>query len=108
MPARAARAARAARMNARVGAMNDTTQTDAGEGNATQHADALLDILRCPLTKSRLRREGDELVAEVGGLRYPTRQGIPQMLIEEARLPEGVSSLDDLKARLREQGQLPG
>lgn len=70
---------------------------------------ALLEMLRCPLTLSRLRVEGDQLVAEVGGLRYPVREGIPQMLPEEARLPEGVGSLDELKAQLRERGQLrPG
>lgn len=66
----------------------------------------LLEMLRCPLTLSRLRREGDELVAEVGGLRYPVREGIPQMLPEEARLPEGVASLDELKVQLKEQGKL--
>jgi hypothetical protein len=63
----------------------------------------LLEILRCPLTRSKLRPEGDHLVAEVGGLAYPVRDGIPVMLIEEAKLPPGVSSLDDLKAQLKEQ-----
>jgi uncharacterized protein len=60
----------------------------------------LLDILRCPLTRSRLRVEGDRLVAEKGGLRYPVRDGIPVMLIEEAELPAGVTSLDELKQKL--------
>ena len=60
----------------------------------------LLEILRCPLTKSRLRAESDWLVAEVGGLAYPVRDGIPVMLIEEARLPAGCASLDQLKASL--------
>ena len=66
----------------------------------------LLDMLRCPLTRSRLRQEGDFLVAEVGGLMYPVREGIPVMLIEEARLPHGVASLDELKSRIRDQ--IPG
>ena len=60
----------------------------------------LLEILRCPLTRSRLRSEGDFLVAEVGGLAYPVRDGIPVMLIEEARLPAGITSLDELKRTL--------
>src|SRR3954453_10162879 len=60
----------------------------------------LLDLLRCPLTGSRLRPEGDFLVAEVGGLAYPVRDGFPVMLIEEARLPAGVESLAVLKARV--------
>ncbi len=63
----------------------------------------LLGILRCPLTRSRLRLEGGFLVAEVGGLRYPVRDGIPVMLMEEATLPAGVSSLDELREKLRDQ-----
>ena len=63
----------------------------------------LLSILRCPLTRSVLRQEGDFLVAEVGGLAYPVRDGIPVMLIEEARLPAGVASLDEFKQRYRDQ-----
>ena len=63
----------------------------------------LLDILRCPLTRSRLRQEGDFLIAEVGGLAYPVRDGIPVMLMEEARLPAGIASLDEFKQRYRDQ-----
>ncbi|HSU68682.1 MAG TPA: Trm112 family protein [Tepidisphaeraceae bacterium] len=63
----------------------------------------LLEILRCPLTLSKLRPEGEFLVAEVGGLAYPVRDGIPVMLMEEAKLPPGVGSLDELKAQLKEQ-----
>jgi uncharacterized protein YbaR (Trm112 family) len=59
----------------------------------------LLDILRCPVTRSRLTQEGDFLVAEVGGLRYPVRDGIPVMLAEEAQLPQGIDSLDEFKRR---------
>lgn len=60
----------------------------------------LLDLLRCPLTRSRLRQEGEFLIAETGGLAYPIRDGIPVMLMEEARLPDGVASLDELKNQL--------
>jgi uncharacterized protein YbaR (Trm112 family) len=63
----------------------------------------LLDLLRCPLTRSKLRQEGDFLIAEVGGLSYPVRDGIPVMLIEEAKLPPGVSSLDEFKQRFKQQ-----
>lgn len=57
----------------------------------------LLKILVCPLTRSPLRQEGEELVGEVGGLRYPIRHGIPVLLIDEAKLPAGVASLDEFK-----------
>ena len=63
----------------------------------------LLSILRCPLTRSPLRQEGDFLVAEVGGLRYPVRDGIPVMLVEEAQLPAGVESLDAFKTKFAAQ-----
>ena len=59
----------------------------------------LLEILVCPLTRSPLRQEGDELVGEVGGLRYPIRDGIPVLLIDEAALPEGVGSLEEFKEK---------
>jgi uncharacterized protein YbaR (Trm112 family) len=63
----------------------------------------LLDVLRCPVTRSRLRQEGDFLIAEVGGLSYPVRDGIPVMLAEEARLPAGVDNLDTFKQRFKDQ-----
>ena len=65
----------------------------------------LLSILRCPLTRSALRQEGDFLVAEVGGLRYPVKEGIPVMLIEEAQLPAGVESMAAFKTKFA--GQIP-
>lgn len=67
----------------------------------TSFDERLLEILRCPLTHSRLKRDGDWLIAERGGLAYPIRDGIPVMLIEEVKLPEGVSSLDELRSQLR-------
>jgi len=47
----------------------------------------LLEILVCPLTKSPLRydREAQELISDEAGLAYPVRDGIPIMLVDEAR-----------------------
>ena len=73
--------------------------TDSTQQSSNTIDPELLDILRCPLTHSRLRQEGDFLIAEVGGLAYPVRDGIPVFLVEEARLPAGVDSLDTLRAR---------
>lgn len=56
----------------------------------------LLAILVCPVTRSPLHQEGDELVAAEpagAGLRYPIREGIPILLPDEAVLPAGVESL---------------
>ena len=59
----------------------------------------LLAILRCPVTRSPLRQEGDWLIAEVGGLSYPVRDGIPVMLVEEAKLPAGFATLEEFRAK---------
>jgi uncharacterized protein YbaR (Trm112 family) len=64
---------------------------------------ALLEMLRCPLTGSRLRQEGDFLIAEVGGLAYPVRDGFPVKLMEEAKLPAGVESLVVLKRQYKRE-----
>lgn len=49
--------------------------------------DELLAILVCPATRTALRWDAgrQELVSEAAGLAYPVRDGIPVMLIEEAR-----------------------
>jgi uncharacterized protein len=51
----------------------------------------LLEILVCPLTKGPLRYDAaaQELISDRAGLAYPIRDGIPIMLVDEAR------SLDD-------------
>lgn len=47
----------------------------------------LLDLLVCPLGKTRLvyNRETNELISETARLAYPIRDGIPIMLVSEAR-----------------------
>lgn len=47
----------------------------------------LLELLVCPLTKGRLSYHSadNELVSEKARLAYPIRDGIPIMLISEAR-----------------------
>lgn len=50
---------------------------------------ALLDILACPKCKTAVKLEGDRLVCQnvACGLRYPVRNGVPVMLIDEAEKP---------------------
>ena len=45
----------------------------------------LLEILVCPKTHSSLVLHGDALISKEEKLDYPIRDGIPIMLIEEAR-----------------------
>ena len=54
---------------------------------ATEIDPRLLEILVCPLTKGPLvfDRAAQELVSKQAGLAYPIRDGIPIMLVEEAR-----------------------
>ena len=59
----------------------------------------LLEILRCPVTRSRLRHEGGWLIAEVGGLAFPVKDGIPIMLAEEAKLPVGIDTLEEFRRK---------
>lgn len=54
----------------------------------TQNIDPkLLEILVCPLTKVPLRYDADnqELLSDQAALAYPIRDGIPVMLVDEAR-----------------------
>ena len=48
----------------------------------------LLEILACPLCKADVRLEDDRIVCTKCGRRYPIRDDIPVMLIDEAELPE--------------------
>lgn len=52
----------------------------------------LLDILACPLCKEEIRLENDRIVCTKCGRRYPIRDDIPIMLIDEAELPEEKSN----------------
>ncbi len=57
-----------------------------GEGKAGVDP-KLLEILVCPLTKGPLRLdpERQELISDRAKLAYPIRDGIPIMLVDEAR-----------------------
>ena len=50
----------------------------------------LLEALVCPSTGGRLTYDADrqELVSKSANLAYPIRQGIPIMLVDEARVVE--------------------
>jgi uncharacterized protein YbaR (Trm112 family) len=55
---------------------------------ASQLDPKLLGILVCPLTKGPLRynAQTQELISDQAGLAYPIRDGIPIMLVDEARV----------------------
>jgi uncharacterized protein len=61
---------------------------DASAKSSARRADPrLLEILVCPLTKTPLRYDAEkqELISDKAGLAFPIREGIPIMLVDEAR-----------------------
>jgi uncharacterized protein len=58
----------------------------------------LLDILRCPLNPSntRLRLQNDHLECERCALCFAIKDGFPILVVEEAVLPKGCESIDQL------------
>ncbi|WP_417742156.1 Trm112 family protein [Salipiger sp.] len=47
----------------------------------------MLEALVCPATQNRLKYDAErqELISKGAGLAYPIREGIPVMLVDEAR-----------------------
>ena len=64
--------------------MSSSSPTDRPAGGIDPK---LLEILVCPITKSRLEYDAakQELISRAAKLAYPIRDGIPIMLPEEAR-----------------------
>jgi uncharacterized protein YbaR (Trm112 family) len=61
-----------------------------------------LDILRCPMDlrrQSRLTEEGDRLICQGCGMKYKIKDGFPILVPEEAELPAGVDSLEQVPGR---------
>ena len=59
----------------------------------------LLDLLRCPQDPTRQARLADQethLVCTRCGLKFAVRDGLPNMVVEEAELPPGCESREQL------------
>ena len=65
----------------------DLDSEAAGAASPQELDEEFLSLLACPACKTSVRREGDRLVCGTCGRRYPIRDGIPVMLIEEAEMP---------------------
>jgi hypothetical protein len=48
----------------------------------------LLEILACPACKAPVTQQGDRIVCTKCGRRYPIKNDIPAMLVDEAEQPE--------------------
>jgi hypothetical protein len=60
---------------------------DESIGNQRKADPKLLEMLVCPLTKTTLRYDAskNELISEKAKLAFPIREGVPLMLVDEAR-----------------------
>jgi len=58
----------------------------------------LLEILRCPMDPSRTRLilDGNQLICERCRLMFKIKDGFPVLIVEEAELPAGCASLEQL------------
>lgn len=57
----------------------------------------LLEILRCPMNPAiGLEIQDNRLVCQQCNLRFPIKDGFPVLVAEEAELPPGCESLQDL------------
>ncbi len=54
----------------------------------------LVEKLVCPLTRTKLRWDeaAQELVSHEAGIAYPVRDGVPVLLVEEARRLDGQAA----------------
>lgn len=56
------------------------------QGAAQELDEEFLSLLACPVCKTSVRRDGDHLVCDTCNRRYPIRDGIPVMLVDEAEI----------------------
>ena len=57
----------------------------------------LMADLVCPVGKAELIHEGNYLTCSSCGAKYPIVDNIPVLLIDEAILPDGITSPEELK-----------
>ena len=61
--------------------------------------ESVLKYIRCPLGKAKLNYTGGYLECSDCGVKFSVNDNIPSLIIEEAMLPEGVSSICELNCQ---------
>jgi uncharacterized protein YbaR (Trm112 family) len=64
------------------------------------------DFLVCPITRSKLQRQGDFLVSPQWQIKYPIRDGLPILLPSAAILPPEFGTIEELQAAMEEKGRM--
>lgn len=59
----------------------------------------MLESLRCPVGKAPLEYKNDSLVCTLCGLIFLVMDGIPDLIMDDAVLPAGISNFSGLKCR---------
>ena len=67
-----------------------------------------LAILRCPLnpSQSKLLLDGNQLRCERCSLRFKIKDGFPVLVVEEAELPAGCATLEELPCKRQRSEEL--
>jgi len=61
--------------------------------------ESVLKYICCPLGKAKLHYSGEFLECSNCGVKFSVTDNIPSLIIEEAVLPEGVSSINELNCQ---------
>lgn len=88
---------------------DETSSAESAAGDAAPGVDPkLLEILVCPVTKTGLRYDAHarELISEAAGLAFPIRDGVPIMLVDEARRLDDTPVPQVDRARVGRHGGL--
>lgn len=63
-------------------------------------AKKILEIIRCPLGKAELTLEDEFLICSMCGVKFPVRNGILVLLIDEAELPDAINNINKLNCQI--------
>jgi hypothetical protein len=61
--------------------------------------ETILEFICCPLGKAPLKYNDEFLECTKCGVRFPIKDNIPSLIIEEGILPEGVNSVSELSCQ---------
>jgi len=61
----------------------------------------IINDIVCPVGKKELTLEKDFLVCTYCSVKFPVKDGIPVLIIDEAILPEGIKSVNELKCMMQ-------
>ena len=59
----------------------------------------VLEFICCPLGKAQLKYNDEFLECIKCHVKFPVKDGIPSLIIEEGILPDGVSSISELNCQ---------